>query len=247
MSWWSAWSEAALALVYPERCAACDADCDQGAAFCALCADTLEPITFAAGVGAGGGGACERCGLPGARRCLACLARAPPYTSARAPFQFGGALARAIRRMKWGNQPELARQLGRLLTGSFAPDGDVIVPVPLHPKRLRAREFNQAALLALESRRATGPPSRRATGPPVRVDALERVRDTPPQSALGLVERRANVAGAFSARAERVRGCVVTLVDDVLTTGATAEACARALRDAGAVEVRVLTVARAVP
>src|SRR5258706_4256199 len=241
MNWLRQLADATLALVYPARCAACDAGCGEDAAFCELCAETLEPIDAA----------CDRCGLPLAaapsplagarpwRRCIACLQRAPPFASALAPFQFGGAVARAIRRMKWGNLPELARPLGRLLVGRFAPRGDVVVPVPLHPRRLRGREFNQAALLALEAPRATGPP--------VRVDALHRVRDTPAQSALGPAERRANVRDAFRARAERVRGLVVTLVDDVMTTGATAEACARALLDAGAQEVRVLTVARAVP
>jgi ComF family protein len=226
---------AALALIYPARCATCDQLCDEEAAFCELCAETLEPI----------GAGCDRCGLPlagsrgGPTRCLQCLERPPPFSTARAPFQFGGALARAIRRFKWARLPELARPLGRLLRGSHAPGGDAIVPVPLHPRRLRVREFNQAALLAYEAR------GRR--GPPVDVQALERVRDTPPQTELGVTDRRANVRGAFRAHPDRVRGKVVTLIDDVMTTGATAEACTRALLDAGAREVAVLTLARAMP
>jgi ComF family protein len=230
--------DAILALLYPARCSACDAPCDEGAAFCSLCLQSIEAISFA----------CEACGLPlprahtgptGPLRCIGCLSRPPPFESARAPFQFGGAVARAIRRLKWARAPELAKPLAKLLVGRFAPTGDVIVPVPLHPVRLREREFNQAALLALGARRSTGPP--------VDVHALERVRDTAPQSALGLAERRANVRGAFRARPEAVGGRIVTLVDDVLTTGATAEECARALLDAGARAVRVLTVARAMP
>jgi ComF family protein len=227
--------DAILALLYPARCSACDAPCDEGAPFCTVCWQSIEAISFA----------CEACGLPLPRaqapplRCLGCLSRPPPFESACAPFQFGGAVARAIRRLKWARAPELAKPLAKQLVGRFAPTGDLIVPVPLHPARLREREFNQAALLALGARHSTGPP--------VDVHALERLRDTAPQSALGLAERRANVRGAFRARPGAVRGRIVTLVDDVLTTGATAEECARVLLDAGARAVRVLTVARAMP
>lgn len=222
---------AALALLFPARCCACDQPCDERATFCAACATALEPIERA----------CPRCGLPlpdggPAAPCLACLRRPPPWSWARAPFQFGGPLAQAIRRLKWGRQPELARPLARLWPAGWAGDCELVAPVPLHPRRLRAREFNQAAVLALAAGR----------GPPVDVHALERIRDTPPQSALGIGERRANVRGAFRARPERVAGRRVLLVDDVLTTGATAEACTRALIAAGASTVAVLTVARAV-
>jgi ComF family protein len=224
---------ATLALVFPARCSACAESCPEGHPFCASCALSLVPITSA----------CARCGLPlpdGTENapCLGCTVRAPPYSRARAAYQFGGALARAIRRLKWGRAPDLGRPLGRLLsTVGTDADVDVIVPVPLHPRRLRSREFNQAALLALEL-----PEARR-----VDLAALERIRDTPPQSTLGLDERRRNVRDAFVARPDRVRERRVVLVDDVLTTGATAEACARALLDAGAARVGVLTLARAMP
>jgi ComF family protein len=227
---------AALALLYPARCSACDGACDESAAFCDLCAVSLEAI----------GRACARCGLPleGQERagpCLACLQRYPPFQSAEAPFLFGGALAQAIRRLKWARLPELGRPLAALWPTRVADGVELMVPVPLHPKRLRAREFNQAALLALELER------RVRAGPRVELRALARIRDTPPQSALGPVDRRTNVRGAFLAERRRVDGRRVLLVDDVLTTGATAEACALALLDAGAAEVRVLTLARAMP
>jgi ComF family protein len=115
--------------------------------------------------------------------------------------------------------------------------GAVLVPVPLHPRRRRERGFNQAEIVALEvgSR----------VGLPVSPLALVRRKDTPPQTGLSAAERRKSVDGAFAVRRRcHVAGKVVVLVDDVLTTGATALACARALREAGAAEVRVLTLAR---
>jgi ComF family protein len=111
----------------------------------------------------------------------------------------------------------------------------LLVPVPLHPLRLRQRGYNQSALIAL------------GTGRKIDARALERIRDTPPQAGLGAEQRRRNLAGAFRARAERVRGRRVILVDDVVTTGATVEAASRELLRAGAQSVDVLTLARAVP
>ncbi len=119
-----------------------------------------------------------------------------------------------------------------LLDGS-----DVLVPVPLHPRRLRERGYNQAALLARELGRRTGRPHGERV--------LVRRKDTAPQAGLSAAARRRNVAGAFAVRQKGfIAGRVVTLVDDVLTTGATAYACARALREAGAREVRLLSIAR---
>ena len=190
--------ESALQLLFPARCVACDEPCDaspRGASFCRTCAVTLEPIVAA----------CSRCGLPMPRpvpRCLGCLRHAPSFAAARAPFEFGGALAGAIRRLKWASHPELARLLARLLPDGAFDSADVVVPVPLHPRRLREREFNQAALLALSAhdlaRRRPGP-----RPPPVDLAALERIVDTAPQASLAPAERRANVRGAFSSPIRR--------------------------------------------
>jgi ComF family protein len=242
---------AALALFFPARCAACDQLLDEESAiFCATCALSLEPIVSA----------CPRCALPWPQPlerpppCLACLMRPPRVEAAFAPYEFGGAIAHALRRLKWAAMPELARPLGRLLAEGLARAGpgfgdiDVVVPVPLHPRRLRSREFNQAALLA-EVMAATL--AARERSPRVlRVDpsALVRLRDTPPQTGLGRAQRRCNVQGAFGVprwARDRVRDKRVLLVDDVLTTGATADACAAALCEGGAAAVLVLTLGRA--
>jgi ComF family protein len=217
----------ALSLLYPPRCAACDLPCVEGAPLCEPCALSLEPIVAA----------CTRCGLPlpSPAMCGACLMRAPRWRAATAPFEFGGALAHAIRRLKWGDMPELASPIALLVPRERRPEAELVVPVPLHPHRLRERTYNQAALLAL------------TLYPKVALHALERIRDTPPQSRLDAAERRSNVRNAFRADPKRVAGRSVLLVDDVFTTGATAEACTRALQAAGAVSVDVLTVGRAVP
>ncbi|HWE30964.1 MAG TPA: ComF family protein [Polyangia bacterium] len=256
---------AALALVYPARCAACDALlADENAAFCDACTLSLVPIARS----------CPQCArpLPVAPTqpppCIGCLQRRPLYDGALATFEFGGAIAQAIRRLKWSQLPELAAPLGRLLEETWArapPDYraiDLIVPVPLHPKRLRERELNQSAALAramkaaakarAEDQLALVDPVVRevdAARARIRLDtrALTRVRNTPPQTGLGIDQRRRNVIGAFVVRdSRRVRDRRVLLVDDVLTTGATADACASALYKAGAASVLVLTLGRAV-
>jgi ComF family protein len=137
----------------------------------------------------------------------------------------------------------VAERLADLLLGEaearrVLEEAEVLVPVPLHPRRRRERGFNQADLLAA----AVG----RRCRLPVAATALVRRKDTAPQAGLSAAGRRLNVAGAFGVRRRaRIAGRVVVLVDDVLTTGATALACARALNDAGAREVRLLAVARA--
>jgi ComF family protein len=122
---------------------------------------------------------------------------------------------------------------------ALVSETDVLVPVPLHPRRLRDRGFNQASLIAREIGRRMGRP--------LVEGALVRRRETMPQTGLSAAARRRNVEDAFAVRRRGlVAGHVVTLVDDVLTTGATARACARALRAAGAREVRILALARVV-
>jgi ComF family protein len=175
--------------------------------------------------------------------CASTVERAPDdERAAFAAFLYGGAVASAVSRMKYGSRPDLARPLGDLLwraVSSRAPllRDAVVVPVPLHATRLAERGFNQSALLA---RRLAGHLGARFA--PV---ALARRRDTPKQATLDREARLANVRDAFAVRQPRsVRGRVVLLVDDVRTTGATLTACAAALRGEGALEVATVVVAR---
>ena len=217
---WSLVSELSLALLAPPRCAACDARVALRTVFCAACAATVT--------------------------------RADPNLErgarALAAFAYGGAIAQAIVRFKYESRPDLARPLADLLRGQMARTFDdarahapeLIVPVPLHATRLADRGYNQATLLARPLARDLG-----ATMAPV---ALERTRDTARQASLARADRATNVAGAFVVRARfasRVRGRRVLLVDDVCTTGATLDACAAALHDAGASIVWSAVVARA--
>ena len=159
---------------------------------------------------------------------------------------FAGPLAIAVRRWKLGAEPALTPPLGSLLAPSLArtletTGGELLVPVPLHPRRLRQREFNQASLLARAAR------ARAHCTIPVE-EALDRVVDTPPQSRLPAKARKQNVKRAFAVpRPAAIRGRHVILVDDVVTTGSTASACATTLLEAGAARVDLLALARALP
>jgi len=218
-----------LELVYPPRCAACG---EPAAAepFCAICGDALLPVPAG----------CTRCGQPGADDpCGACRATPPPFESVRAGGLVGGPLADAIHAFKYGGRPALARPLGTwLAAGVPLPRGAAVVSVPLGRDRRIARGYDQASLLADELCRAAGRGSRRLRG------VLRRVRETPPQVGKGREERARNVAGAFAAD-PRVADRDLVLVDDVVTTGATAAEAARALRSAGARSVIVIALARA--
>lgn len=153
---------------------------------------------------------------------------------------YGGQVAAAIARFKYGRQSHLVGPLSRLLTARLDPLGGknfVVVPVPLHRRKLVQRGFNQAALLA----RCVS----RHLSLPVAHTALMRQRDTARQVGLSRKARQRNVDGAFGARSRAVNGRHVLLVDDVMTTGATAHACSSALLSAGALSVAVVVLARA--
>ena len=227
-----------LAVVFPSRCPVCASHVARPTVgpLCEACWRDLprhRSALCACGFPLRGAifGACGRC-----RRGLPSFARG----FSLGPYE--GGLRVALHELKYRGRRRVAARLAEavLAEAGSAPvlaDGTVLVPVPLHPRRRRERGFNQAELLAAELAKRAG--LQVASG------ALVRRIDTPSQTGLSAAARRANMAGAFAVRGRaQVAGHVVVLVDDVLTTGATARACARALLQAGATEIRLLTAAR---
>ena len=197
-------------------------------------ADTLAPPT------------CSACDVRVGRGSVFCVSCAAAVTRAGpspvvAFSLYGGPIATALRRLKYGDRSDLARPLGHLLRRAArdaALHADLVVPVPLHPARLAERGYNQAALLAAAAARELGAP--------LEARALLRTRHTSQQARLPRSGRLSNVAGAFRVRVPaRVQGRRIVLVDDVATTGATIAACIAALREGGADTVTALVVARA--
>jgi ComF family protein len=229
-----------LDLLYPPLCLACRAPVGEPRALCAAC---WSKLTFFDGP------ICACCGLlfeldPGPDSlCASCLARPPAFDRARAAMAYDDGSKGVILALKRADRLEFAQLFSVWLTGAGRPlleEADVIVPVPLHRLRLWTRRYNQAAVLAQRLSRISG----RAFDP----FALVRSRATPSQGDMASPKaRQRNVRGAFrvpGSRASAVAGRTVLLIDDVLTTGATVEACARTLKRAGAKKVLVLTIAR---
>lgn len=230
------WALAALDLVFPALCPVCGSTLAEGRRdpLCGACWTAIPRLDPPC---------CERCGVPlvagGPRACGACVADPPAWDWARAGADYSGVIREAIHAFKFEGRRTLARPLAALVLAQWgdrlAAGVGGLVPVPLTSAREQQRGYNQAALLAEEV-------AARLTVR-VRPRWLARVRATLPQSDLGAAERRANVRGAFAAD-PAAAGHHVVVVDDVLTTGATAAECARALREVGAARVGVLTVAR---
>lgn len=207
---------------------------------CAACRDRISPIPPPL---------CPVCGLPFAAEegidhpCGPCLTAPPPFDGARAAARFDGPVRELIHRFKFGGKPHLARPLGLLAAHSLAGfipavTAECILPVPLHGKRLRQRGFNQSQLL--------GHALAQQWRIPLSVHNLRRIRWTEPQIGLSAPDRERNVRGAFSVtRPGKIAGKRVLLVDDVYTTGSTVSECSRVLKRAGAQDVWVITVARA--
>lgn len=231
----------ALDALLPPRCLACGALTGADAALCAGCWNKLAFIEAPL---------CACCGRPfefeletGAL-CAACIHSRPVFERARAVFRYDDASRPLVLGFKHGDRTDSAPALAQWLARAgreLIEDADAIVPVPLHWWRLFRRHYNQAAMLANELGRITDRP--------VLADVVRRRRATPSQGRLSARARRRNVAGAFAmvpGQTGAIRSRRVLLVDDVLTTGATAEAVAETLLEAGAHAVDLLVVARVV-
>lgn len=226
-----------LDALFPPRCLACDGGAWDGPleGLCRRCAETLPRVVRP----------CARCGREAgvhaaASPCPRCRDEPTDLDGVVAPLRYTGVARDLVLALKFGRRTPAARPLGALLADAVAAagvPGDLVVPVPLSARRRRERGFDQADELArvVAARNGLERDAR----------ALARARHTAPQSGLSRARRGRNPRGAFRARRERVAGRCVLLVDDVVTTGATASSCARALRRAGALHVVLASACRA--
>jgi ComF family protein len=227
---------AALDFALPARCAGCGAIVDEVHSFCPDCWKRVEFL---------GAGGCVVCGLPlqgtESEECGACLAKPPRIARTRSAVAYDEIPRRLALKLKYGRKVAIAKTMARFMAPLMGEQtGDrLLVPVPLHPRRLWQRGFNQSAIVARELSRLSGLP--------FTPSLLRRVKSTPPLKGMSALQRRRAVAGAFDVRhGSAIGGRTIVLVDDVLTTGATANACARALRRAGAARVELISWARVV-
>lgn len=232
-----------LDMFFPPLCHVCHSfipDADE-LHICPACRAQMMPL---------GRPFCSVCGIPflGAgddHLCGDCIRHPPAYDAARAAIAYAGPVCKLIHDFKYTHKVHLRRPLALLIIQHLndvvaGHDWDLIIPVPLHVRRLRSRGFNQAVLLGELLARKWRLPMERRT--------LRRVRWTEPQINLPAVDRRDNVKGAFAVHdVARVAGKRVILLDDVMTTGSTVNECAAVLKKAGAEEILVVTVSRALP
>ena len=228
-------ARAVLDFALPARCAGCGAIVDAVNSFCADCWTRIEFL---------GAGGCATCGLPlhgtEAECCAICLARPPRIARTRAAVAYDDLTRRLALKLKYGRKVAVAKTMARFMAPLIDSGGDrILVPVPLHRVRLWQRGFNQSVIVGRELSRLSGLP--------LDHDLLRRIKRTPPLKGMSALQRRRAVAGAFAvADGAGIAGKTVVLVDDVLTTGATANACARVLRRAGAARVELISWARVV-
>ena len=216
--------------LFPQRCVGCG---KEGKFICDSCRQSLPRVMPPL---------CPKCGKPqsSGTLCPTCVSWQAEIDGIRSPFRFDGVMRQAIHQLKYRNLRALAEPLAKLLNDyltAYPIPGEILVPVPLHRKRLRERGYNQSSLLAKELGKLADLP--------VVDDCLFRQRHAPPQTRSSTVEeRRSNVAGAFVCRDHRLQDKQVLLIDDVSTSGATLDTCAAALKAIGATSVWGLVLAR---
>ena len=237
----SLFTQAGLNLCFPPRCMACGVGVDAPHSFCTSCFDTIRFIEAPM---------CQLCGFPFEYDlgqevlCGHCMHDVPPYDEARAVFHYDETTRHLITRFKYSDRTERMPGYARLMARAGAgllKKSDVIIPVPLHRKRMMQRKYNQSALLAYGLADTASLP--------VLPDGLLRTKHTPPQAGLTRKQRQENVKGVFKVNhryAKYLRGKSVLLIDDVMTTGATIQACTKMLLGAGVAHVYVLCLARTV-
>jgi ComF family protein len=228
-----------LDFALPPRCPGCGVVTEAPHNFCLDCWPKLVFL---------GPPCCARCALPfdygeeAEVECARCLAEPPAYDRLRAAVAYGEIARKVALKLKYGGRPGVAETMARLMARHLeAPPGTILAPVPLHRWRIWRRGYNQSALIAAALARSRGLETR--------LDLLERVKATPPLKGMSPRERKLAVRGAFRVAARQrdmLRGRRVVLVDDVYTSGATANACARILKRAGADRVDILAWARVV-
>ncbi len=229
-------ANAVVDFALPPRCAGCGAVTVQLHAFCPDCWPEADWL---------GDDGCRSCGLPlmatDEDECARCMAKPPVIARTRAAMAYGDLARTLVLKLKYGRRIALARTMGRYMARLVRTGDDeaLFVPVPLHRGRLWSRGYNQSVLIAAQLEERTSIPLLR--------DGLKRVRKTRPLKGMNIRQRSLEVRGAFKvARPDAVKGRRIILIDDVLTTGSTAEACAKALLKAGAREVELLCFARVV-
>jgi ComF family protein len=220
-----------LRWLYPEHCVVCDDILPDGGGFCPECVQKMEFIEKPV---------CVKCGKAVNNEstqekgvCASCLSKTAKISKNSAVFVYEGEARDAIRRFKFDGRADYAPAFAALLAKEPADAERVVVAVPMHKKKLRKRGYNQAELLARHVAKFSNIP--------FVARALIRAKNTPPQYGLNYEQRLANVSGAFSVKDNNaISGKSVLLIDDIYTTGATLEACADALLNAGAKDVRGL-------
>jgi ComF family protein len=227
-------SRVLLDFALPPRCAGCGTIVGEVHSFCMACWGEVQFL---------GPGGCSICGVPleatDADTCARCLAAPPLIARTRAAVAYDEISKSIALRLKYGRKVALAKTMARFMAplAGELPTDSILVPVPLHRRRTWTRGFNQAALVANELSKRLG--LRAESG------LLRRVRPTPPLKGMSLSQRKRTVQGAFRVAPDAdLGGRTIVLVDDVLTTGSTSEACAKALQRAGAERVELVSWAR---